>query len=175
VVVASILLVMVAAGLLLAGLLQGSDTFYFGSIVASVVAALALLVGVRQLADGKSLVDDIDGAEDWDGASGGLSQVGPEFVPGQPAGVRADDDPSREPPDEPSAEHVSTAQVGQVAALATEVVVVDGRPRYHLPACQSLLGRAHERISVTEAAELGFTPCGQCCPVAALLSAAAAG
>lgn len=51
-IVVSIVLVVVAAGLLVVGLLQRSDLLLFASIVFSALAALALVVGVRYLAAG---------------------------------------------------------------------------------------------------------------------------
>ena len=48
--------------------------------------------------------------------------------------------------------------------LTPDVYVVDGRPRYHLRGCVHLLGRESEPLPVSEAVELGFTPCGVCEP-----------
>jgi hypothetical protein len=56
--------------------------------------------------------------------------------------------------------------------MSTDVLVVDGRPRYHLAGCVHLLGREIERLPVSEAVELGFTPCGLCEPDTALLAEA---
>jgi hypothetical protein len=78
----------------------------------------------------------------------------------------ADDDPPGEPP----AQLVSAADVARVARLAATVLVVDGRPRYHLAGCPHLAGRSTEPLPVREAVELGFTPCGRCEPVTALIS-----
>jgi hypothetical protein len=169
VIVGSILLVVVAAGLLGAGLLRGSDSFYYGSIVASVVAALALVVGVRRLAEDRPIDDDVDGSIDYDDDDlADLSQVGPDFIPTQPVGDL--DEIELDPPDEPAAETVSRSQAARVAGLHTEVAVIDGRPRYHLPACLGVDGRDAELVPLDEAVGLGFTPCGQCRPVAAMLS-----
>jgi hypothetical protein len=45
------------------------------------------------------------------------------------------------------------------------VLVVSGRPRYHLAGCESLSpDELAEPLLVTEARELGFTPCGRCRP-----------
>lgn len=80
------------------------------------------------------------------------------------------DDFDGDPPDEPAPQPVSAADVARVAQLATEVLVVDGRPRYHLAGCVHLLGRQSEPLPVGEAIELGFTPCGLCEPDSALLA-----
>src|SRR5690606_370800 len=49
---------------------------------------------------------------------------------GEPPEVAEDLD--ADPPDEPAPQPVSADDVARVARLATEVLVVDGRPRYHL-------------------------------------------
>ena len=82
----------------------------------------------------------------------------------------ADDD---DPADEPLPQKVSPADAVRVARLDAEVLVVDGRPRYHLPECPHLVGRLTEPIPVNEAVELGFSPCGLCRPVDHLVAAAA--
>jgi hypothetical protein len=74
--------------------------------------------------------------------------------------------------DEPTAQQVSSADAARVSQLSTEVLVVDGRPRYHLSGCVHLLGRDSEPLPVSEAVELGFTPCGLCEPDSALLAEA---
>ncbi|GEM_PF-789419 len=75
-----------------------------------------------------------------------------------------------DPPDEPAAQQVSAADTARVAQLDAEVVVIDGRPRYHLAHCAHLDQRDHEPLPVAEAVELGFTPCGRCEPDRALLA-----
>jgi hypothetical protein len=77
-----------------------------------------------------------------------------------------------DPPGEPAPQRVSPADAARVAQLNAEVLVVDGRPRYHVPGCDHLLTREHEPLPVSEAVELGFTPCGRCEPDSALLASA---
>lgn len=55
---------------------------------------------------------------------------------------------------------------------AGTVLVVAGRPRYHLPGCRYLTGRTVEEVDVLDARDEGFTPCGVCKPDAVLLRAA---
>nr|WP_239092777.1 hypothetical protein [Actinoplanes abujensis] len=78
-----------------------------------------------------------------------------------------DDDPD----DEPLPQSVQPADAVRVARLDAEVLVVDGRPRYHVADCPSLAGRLAEPIPVREAVELGFSPCGLCRPVDRLVGA----
>ena len=65
------------------------------------------------------------------------------------------------------------ADAVRVARMDAEVLVVDGRPRYHVPDCAHLVGRLTEPIPVNEAVELGFSPCGLCRPVDRLVAASA--
>lgn len=80
--------------------------------------------------------------------------------------VEDDDDP----PDEPAPQIVPPSDAARVARMSTDVLVIDGRPRYHLPGCVHLLGRESEPLPVGEAVELGFTPCSLCEPDSALLA-----
>ncbi|WP_370948299.1 hypothetical protein AB5J62_12105 [Amycolatopsis sp. cg5] len=79
--------------------------------------------------------------------------------------VRAKDegDPGEEPTD--------AADLLIVSELDVEVVVVDEYPRYHLRACTWLADRDLIPIGVSEARELGFTPCVRCGPDAKLATA----
>ncbi len=77
-----------------------------------------------------------------------------------------------EPEDEPSIQIVSPSMASRVAMLTTDVLVIDGRPRYHVTGCVHLIGRESEPLPVAEAVELGFTPCGMCEPDSALLAEA---
>jgi hypothetical protein len=61
----------------------------------------------------------------------------------------------------------------RIARLADEVLVVDGRPRYHLSDCPHLIGKRTEPLPANEAVELGFSPCGLCRPVDRLVAQAA--
>ncbi|MDY7089892.1 MAG: hypothetical protein SYR96_32965 [Actinomycetota bacterium] len=78
-----------------------------------------------------------------------------------------------DPDDEPLPQAVQPADAVRVARLDAEVLVVDGRPRYHVAECPSLAGRLAEPIPAGEAVELGFSPCGLCRPVDRLVAAAA--
>jgi clumping factor A len=78
-----------------------------------------------------------------------------------------------DPDDEPLPQAVQPADAVRVARMDAEVLVVDGRPRYHMADCAHLVGRLTEPIPVNEAVELGFSPCGLCRPVDRLVAAAA--
>jgi hypothetical protein len=252
VIVGSLLLILVAVVLLVLGLTNGSSAMLIGSIGASLLAAVALVVGARQDTaaradevylddepDGRVRVDDEDqqgyaesyatagyaagrtgqrlgGPADAGSAYAGGPAAAPPAPPmdhptvtlppqstgpppaappraappaeapaeagrpaqpvggghpvgGHPVGV-ADDLDDEDPPDEPAPQAVSPTDAARVARLGTDVLVIDGRPRYHLPGCVHLLGRESEPLPASEAVELGFTPCSLCEPASALLT-----
>jgi hypothetical protein len=72
------------------------------------------------------------------------------------------------PADEPAEQAVSPARAARVTLLRAPVVVIDGRPRYHVVNCLHLLGRRGEIMQVRLAVELGFTPCALCEPATAV-------
>ncbi len=129
---------------------------------------------------------DGGGAEDRVGAGSdaAATRPGPDghgaVPPAPPVGERPDGEPPDgplppgapvdvEPPIEPD-----EALLDDVAeldtAVAAVVVVVPGRPRYHLAGCRYLSGRASEECSPVDARERGFTPCGVCRPDARLVA-----
>jgi len=69
---------------------------------------------------------------------------------------------------EPDEEDIDAADVLVVGGLATEVLVVDEHPRFHLPSCSWLGGRPTLPLPVSEALELGFTGCARCTPATVL-------
>jgi hypothetical protein len=78
-----------------------------------------------------------------------------------------------DPDDEPLPQAVQPADAVRVARMPAEVLVVDGRPRYHMADCPHLVGRLTEPLPAAEAVELGFSPCGLCRPVDRLVAGAA--
>ncbi|MFI5492052.1 hypothetical protein [Actinoplanes sp. NPDC051859] len=116
--------------------------------------------------DERSMVDDSDERSVFavDGERSGLGEA--------EVGDFGDPDPD-DPDDEPLPQKVRPADAVRVARLDADVVVVDGRPRYHVSDCSHLSGRQTEGLPVAEAVELGFSPCGRCRPVDRLVAAAA--
>ena len=253
VIVGSLLLILVAVTALGLGLVQGSNALLVGSIAASMLAAIALIIGARRTAAARAALDDNaynglgderaagadrradpprESARRGDGTIYGresaahaaepgdlLVEDEPDLaaVPHQTSGparqtldepdetlgdpdqtlgdrnppldeevgfvepgvveldldLDLDDDlDDEDPPDEPAAQLVPAADAARVARMSTHVLVIDGRPRYHLPGCVHLLGRESEALPVSEAAQLGFTPCSLCEPDSALLAEA---
>jgi hypothetical protein len=78
-----------------------------------------------------------------------------------------------DPDDEPLPQAVRPEDAVRIARMPAEVLVVDGRPRYHMADCPHLVGKLTEPLPVAEAVELGFSPCGLCRPVDRLVARAA--
>jgi hypothetical protein len=214
----SLVLILVAVGLFGLGLVQRSNAFLIGSIGASLLAAILVVLGVRQAAAaGIALrrqareravpaADGLDheaveprtpgtasdrgrrrgegtvygGAAAPDTGTDVLVEDEPdeESIPDQASGVRhlefdLEEDPGDDdPPDEPAAQLTTPADAERVARMSAEVLVIDGRPRYHQAGCVHLLRRESQALPVSEAVELGFTPCSLCEPDSALLAEA---
>jgi hypothetical protein len=175
VITGSIVLALVAAALLVLGVVTGPELFYYGSIGASVLAGLALISGLRHQSAAQARAAELD--------------PDPVEVPAPRAsrrvrarsGARAsipvtDEGTGRAPadiglPDEPPEQPLTPVAAARLSRLATEVVVIDGRPRFHLDGCLHLLGRATQRLPVLEAMAGGFTPCALCQPAGTLTEA----
>ncbi|MEV4509014.1 hypothetical protein AB0K00_08685 [Dactylosporangium sp. NPDC049525] len=244
-IVGSLLLIVVAVGLLVVGLLQGADALLVASIGASLLAAVALIVGGRQAAAARSSragrigqqvpsderYDPFESRLDGDGGMarearqpvgagarstggttygrGGATRLGgsarsdanlppadetammapvrdePRDEPREAAAPQQPDVPpfeeypqaaagewsvdgedydDEDPEDEPPIQASSAADIARVSTMTDEVLVIDGRPRYHVRGCVHLLGRESEPLPIGEAVELGFTPCSVCEP-----------
>jgi hypothetical protein len=98
-----------------------------------------------------------------------LAQAGRDDVMAHLDADEIDEDPA----DEPLPQRVQPIDAVRVSRMHSDVLVVDGRPRYHLADCPHLDGRESEPIPVAEAVDLGFTPCGMCRPVDRLVAEAA--
>jgi hypothetical protein len=78
--------------------------------------------------------------------------------------------PIPDPPGEPAVEQVAVRDALRVAQLDDEVLVLDGRPRYHLAGCPTLTGAETVPLAVSAARRGGFTPCSVCAPDSTLLA-----
>ena len=72
---------------------------------------------------------------------------------------------------EPAPELLLSSEKKKLAGADEPVLVVDGRPRYHLDDCPQLDGRTPVELTVGTAIDLGFTPCSRCAAATRLLVA----
>ncbi|MEU3457057.1 hypothetical protein ABZ671_26150 [Micromonospora sp. NPDC006766] len=195
-IVTSILLILVAVVLLVAGLAGGSSPLLIASIATSLLAAVSLVAGARQAAANRAAAGRTTGPGNRTKPVGipDGSRLGEPGIPFQhiPPTVDTGGPEWRQPPGspvtdpsgpfddgpfdgEPPAQALSPADVALLARLDDAVRVVDGHPRFHLPGCSHLAGRDDEELPVAEAVELGFTPCARCAPATVLLADAQSG
>lgn len=97
----------------------------------------------------------------------------PAERPAQPPAVPPADPPvERAAPvadlGEPAEEPTDATDLLVVSELQAEVRVVDEHPRYHLAMCLWLVDKQTLPLPVSEARQLGFTPCARCGPDAVL-------
>jgi hypothetical protein len=173
-------LVLVAAVLLVLGIIS-SITLVYAAIGLSIVSAVFLLVGVfqRPAPEGEPRESESDGTRRE--ARQSISQpvnvtktAEPEqYEPAEPTGhidlVDAEGSTDSADPDEVAAdfplEKANTNFESRSGATGSDVLVISGRPRYHVGGCEYVEGNDDsEPLEINEARELGFTPCGACRP-----------
>jgi hypothetical protein len=155
VIVISGALVLVALVLLVIGLVSSELAFVYASIAVSVVSFAFLIVGILQRR-GEQLPESGDApTPELASASSGDSEGVTAIIP---AGSR------------PRTEQAPAADTDE---LTGSVLVVAGRPRYHVEGCRYLTGKEPEVVEVGQARSDGFTACGVCKPDDALAAGAA--
>lgn len=192
-IVISFVLFLAALGLLVSGVLAVSLGLVLASVAASLLAFVAVFVGVRQrssppVADSFGPTDPDDGRWPAVDSSADNRLLPSEVAATEPSGgttsehareaaAGAGDRAGRHPPadyqlpsNEPPVEPTSAADALRVAGREEQVQVVDGRPRYHLTSCAHLVGREPIALPIGVAREAGFTPCGLCAPDRTVLS-----
>ncbi len=156
----------VALVLLVVGFVGSGLGLFYASILVSVFALVSLGLGVRQLRGERAPAPAVGsgGAHPGDRGLPDDAQGGPVAaaspVPAQPA------DDATAAQELPPLEHDEDALDGE--DVAGVVLVVAGRPRYHVGGCRYLQGEEVEAVDVVDAREEGFTPCGVCTPDALL-------
>ena len=154
-IVLSAALVVVALILLVVGLTVTTLNLIYASIVVSLVALGCLLVGVFQRRGELPVASPTPAAEP---GSTPVAQS-PQVRPGRVEKLPAEQVPAAQPA--PS----------EISGL---VLVVEGRPRYHVEGCRYLTGKSSEYITMADAQHEGFTACGVCKPEASLIAMALA-
>ncbi len=186
-------LVLVALVLLLIGLLQPGLAFIYASIVLSLVSFGFLIRGVLQRRgetfdqDGEATLADVPAADATPPSRNAAVGRGTTARDTTASDARALQDAETEQDDGPTQVEgaavttaaADTAPMTLVAtsaaatsqrdeAVAGPVLVVAGRPRYHVSGCRYITGRDVSEIAVATAHVEGFTACGVCKPDLAL-------
>jgi hypothetical protein len=187
----TVVLLLVAVGLLVAALGTGHIALAWGSVAVSAVVAAMILVRWRRRRDtpeiesvvllddepvnaghGGQLVDPAQDAAPGEPSPQSASVTAAEYAdPVAASVVSAGADQGAEFADagaEPDEEDTDAADLLVVYELTDEVLVIDEHPRYHLTRCPWPDHTRAERLPVREARELGFTPCDRCRPDTAL-------
>ena len=158
-------LVLVALVLLVLGLTMQDLNFVYGSIAVSLVSFVFLVIGILQRR-GEQPVAATAGPEVRDDSAAAPSQ---DPAPTEPVAVPVSRGSRRAPaPVVDEAPEEDDAYDDEELGAGGAVLVVPGRPRYHVGGCRYLTGRAAEEIDVLDARAEGFTACGVCKPDAAL-------
>jgi hypothetical protein len=155
VIVISGALVVVAIILLAIGLISGTLGFIYASIAGSVVAFIFLIVGVMQRRG-----EEIPAA-----ASGAPALASANDVEGVTAIIPAGSRPQSSDAD------AGARSAEPSAPVSGRVLVVEGRPRYHVAGCRYLTGKQADEVAVDKARSDGFSACGVCKPDEALAAA----
>ncbi|HEX4015776.1 MAG TPA: hypothetical protein VHX15_03485 [Frankiaceae bacterium] len=191
-------LVLVAAVLLVLGIIS-SITLVYAAIGLSIVSAVFLLVGVfqRPAPASEPRESESEGtrrqASQRDADEGDEADSPPltrKSVSVSKPAEATHDEPPAEPAHEP-VDHIDLVDADEISAdfpleksnadfearsgaTGADVLVISGRPRYHVGGCEYVEGNDDsEPLEINEARELGFTPCGACRPNETLARSAA--
>ncbi|MGH3098525.1 MAG: hypothetical protein ACRDMV_21270 [Streptosporangiales bacterium] len=153
-------LVLVAIALLVAGLVMHAFMLVYASIGTSLVAAVCLVVGVW-----------IGRDQLFRGGGKAASRSRKGAVSTKAASTTAAKKPAR-------ARAGAGARTGGTVRAATgtavrddaEVVVVPGRPRYHLDSCRQVKDRSTETRELAVARDEGYVACSACRPESVLVA-----
>jgi hypothetical protein len=148
VIVISGALVLVALVLLVIGLIGPSLGFVYASIAVSLASFGFLVGGILQRRK-----EELPLTEDLPPVTEGITAILP--APPAVSMVKAEELP------------VAAGDAG----LTGKVLVVAGRPRYHVEGCRYLIGKDADSVDVSDARSEGFTACGVCKPDLALQAA----
>ena len=164
-------LVLVALVLLLVGIVGPELAFVYASIAVSLVSLAFLAIGIRQRRDEVLPGQETNPAPraEPSSATAGAATVSSPIAVSPTDGPAADRARlSGDRPDEVQAVAVVPERTEPAEQVGLEqggtVLVVAGRPRYHVEGCRYLTDKAAQAIDVLDALEEGFTPCGVCKP-----------
>jgi hypothetical protein len=163
VIVISGALVLVALVLLVLGLTMTDLNFVYGSIAVSLISFVFLVIGILQRRGEQPAVAGADGPAVSDDTPEAVPATTPAKTggPGPVPVVSAADDAGAD-------EDLFEDEIGPAGAT---VLVVPGRPRYHVEGCRYLAGKAVEELDAADA-RAQYSPCGVCKPDVALAALA---
>lgn len=174
--------------MLVAGLIAGNDSFLIGTLVVCLLAAACLYAASRNRGGASStgrrtptrFLDEEE--DDTDVRLRGRRRPAESAGAGIPVDRKQanrrserqdyldiDVEVDAVPADEPDEMPMSSVEAAALMRMDAEVMVVDGRPRFHLGGCVHLAGRDSEPLPAYEAVELGFSACALCRPAQSLL------
>lgn len=168
-------LVLVALVLLVIGVVSPELNYVYASIVVSLASGIFLLVGIlqrRRTGAPAETAPAAAGSKPGGAADGDVAPVTAVLPAGSSRSARR-----QEPapgsvaiaPAEPEAPEADEAdELPEDDDLAGYVLVVPGRPRYHVDGCRYVSGKDVEELDVRDARDEGFTACGVCRPDEAL-------
>ena len=164
------LLVVLALGLFVAGVVTGITALYWACVAVSALTVLMVAVRRRPPAS----VAAVPGAEAAPAGPATTAPVADGRGEPAPRTSHPEADDGQRPVDrprpgagagrEPPAEEVEFADLLLVMDLRDPVHVVDRHPRYHLAGCRHLSGGQGVAVPLDQARADGFTPCGVCAP-----------
>ena len=165
-------LVLVALVLLVIGVVSPELNYVYASIVVSLASGIFLLVGIlqrRRTGAPAETAPAAQGSKPGGAADGDVAPVTAVLPAGSSRSPRR-----QEPapgsvaiaPAEPEAPEAD--ELPEDDDLAGYVLVVPGRPRYHVDGCRYVSGKDVEELDVRDARDEGFTACGVCRPDEAL-------
>lgn len=157
-------LVLVALVLLVLGLTMTDLQFVYGSIAVSLVSFVFLVIGILQRRGEQPAAATAELSDDAAGPVA-VAAGAPETAAVPAAAAAKTGSPGPVP--------VVEDELGEGEPGGGTVLVVPGRPRYHVEGCRYLTGKDAEQIDVLDARDDGFTPCGVCKPDSALEARAA--
>lgn len=146
-----VVLLLIAAGCVAAGLTLDEMNFHYAALTTSGLAALILAIaGWRSRHDATTASRTTEAPEPH---SDDVTMPSPESTP---------------EPDEATAapaEHVAPPETANTATppdVRTTVLVIPGRRRYHQPDCKLVAEADSEEITLAEAVDEGFSACTAC-------------
>jgi len=165
-----LILVLAALGALVAALVTSKALFAWISIGFSVAAAVGLFADwvKRRRAERRAAGEPAADEASTDQEDATRSSDSDQPADDQSAEAASTTEQAELPEDLPGEEETDAADLLIVCELSDEVLVIDEQPRYHLATCAWLKGNETIPIAVSEARELGFTPCARCGPDATL-------